>query len=254
MIAHAGANLLSDYFDFETQVDRKGTFGSSGLLLEKKMHPGEILRGGLFALLIACAIGLYFVFVTPKGTFLLWLMLIGGIFAVFYAAAPIAFKYRALGDIAVFVSFGSPMVLGSYYIQAHRFSWGPVLYALPIALLVDAILHSNNLRDIQSDRAVSIRTIPILIGEGSSKIMYYALVLGAYLLTVFLIVWAGLSVFSLLTLLSLPLAIRLVKRVRNKDKIPAEEFAMIDAATAQFHLVFGILMIVSLLLHFYLKP
>ena len=160
MTAHAGANLLSDYFDYKARVDREGTFGSSGLLVEKIMHPGQILRGACIALFIALTIGIYLVFVTPNGTFLLWLMLIGGVLGVFYTAEPIALKYRAMGDIAVFISFGSAMVLGAYYIQAHHFSWAPVLYALPIALLVDAILHSNNLG--------CARAVPTRVGCGPS--------------------------------------------------------------------------------------
>ncbi len=251
--AHAGANLLSDYYDYEARVDREGTFGSSGLLVGKIMQPRQIFWGGLVGILIALGIGLYLVFVTPNGLFLLGLIFLGGILGVFYTAHPIAFKYRALGDIAVFISFGSAMVLGAYYVQAHDFSWAPVLYALPIALLVDAILHSNNLRDIANDKAVHIKTIPILVGEKVSKWIYYGLIFGAYVLILVLIVWAGLPSLSLLTLLSLPLAIKLVKMVRDKEKMPEKEFAMIDAATAQFHLAFGMLMILSLIIHLLIK-
>ncbi len=250
MIAHAGANLLSDFFDYKTHVDRHGTFGSSGVLVEEKMKPFEILLGGWFALAIAAAIGLYLVLTTPNGSFLLWLILIGGVFAVFYTADPIAFKYRALGDLAVFVSFGPAMVLGAYFVQAHRFSWTPVLYALPIALLVDAILHSNNLRDIENDSMVKIRTVPIIIGENASKLIYYALVFGAYVLTVILIALADLPMTSFIIFLSLPLAIKLVKMVRQKDQDPIQNFAMVDAATAQLHLAFGILTIIALLAHY----
>jgi 1,4-dihydroxy-2-naphthoate octaprenyltransferase len=249
MLAHAGANLLSDYYDYKTRVDREGTFGSSGLLVEEIMKPEQIRRGGWIALFVAGAIGAYFVLLTPNGLFLLWLILIGGIFGVFYTAGPVEFKYRAFGDVAVFVSFGPAMVLGAYYVQAHHFSWGPVLYALPVGLLVDAILHSNNLRDIQNDKVVHIKTVPILIGERRAKIMYYGLVLGAYTLTAFLVVLAQFPLFTLLTLLSLPFAIKVVNMVRHKDAVPADKFAMIDAATAQLHLIFGILMIVGLIVH-----
>ncbi|MEE9420688.1 MAG: 1,4-dihydroxy-2-naphthoate octaprenyltransferase [Desulfatiglandaceae bacterium] len=249
MTAHAGANLLSDYYDYKVHVDREDTFGSSGLLVGKIMQPKQIFKGGVIVISVALGIGLYLVSVTPNGLFLLGLIFIGGILGVFYTAQPFAFKYRALGDIAVFISFGSAMVLGAYYVQVHRFSWAPVLYALPIALLVDAILHSNNLRDIESDEAVHIKTIPILIGEKASKWVYYGLIFGAYVLILILIVWAGLPMLSLLTFLSLPLAIKLVKMVRDKEKMPEKQFAMIDAATAQFHLTFGVLMIISLIIH-----
>jgi 1,4-dihydroxy-2-naphthoate octaprenyltransferase len=249
VMAHAGANLLSDYFDYKMGVDREGTFGSSGLLVEKVMRPKQILRGAWMALIMAGVIGVYLVLSTPKGMLLIWLMLLGAIFAVFYTARPIAFKYRAVGDVAVFISFGPAMVLGAYYVQAHHFSWGPVLYALPVAVLVDAILHSNNLRDMENDRKVNIRTIPIVIGETGARFMYYGLIFGAYLLTLILITWAGLSVISLLTFLSLPLAIKLAQLVHRKDRVPGSKFATIDAATAQLHMIFGVLMITSLFFH-----
>ena len=249
MVAHTGANLLSDYYDYKARVDREGTFGSSGLLVEEIMRPEQIRRGGWIALFVAGGIGAYFVVFTPNGLFLLWLILIGGAFGVFYTAGPVEFKYRALGDVAVFVSFGPAMVLGAYYVQAHHFSWGPVLYALPVGLLVDAILHSNNLRDIQNDKVVHIKTVPILIGERRAKIMYYGLVFGAYGLTLLLVGLDQFPLFTLLTLLSLPLAIKVVNMVRRKDALPPEKFAMIDAATAQLHLTFGILMILGLLVH-----
>jgi len=252
MTAHAGANLLSDYYDFKTQVDREGTFGSSGLLVSGIMSPEQVLRGGWIALVIAGAIGASLVFLTPSGAFLIGLILIGGLLGVFYTAKPFELKYHAFGDLAVFVSFGPAMVLGAYFVQAHHFSWKPVLYSIPIGFLVDAILHSNNLRDIVNDGVVKIKTVPILIGEKWAKRMYQALVLGAYLITLLLVLSGGLTALALLVFLSLPLAIKVVSMVRRKESIPTERFAMIDAATAQLHLAFGMLMVIGLILRYIL--
>ena len=254
MTAHAGANLLSDYYDFKTRVDRDGTFGSSGLLVSGIMLPEQILRGGWIALVLAGVIGAYLVLATPGGTFLIWLILIGGLLGVFYTAKPFEFKYHALGDLAVFISFGPAMVLGAYFVQAHHFSWKPVLYSIPIGLLVDAVLHSNNLRDIVNDGAVKIKTVPILVGEKWAKIMYQALVFGAYLITLLLVLASGLTAFALLVFVSLPLAIRVVNMVRHKERLPPERFAMVDAATAQVHLAFGVLMVIGLALHLFFVP
>jgi 1,4-dihydroxy-2-naphthoate octaprenyltransferase len=244
MTAHAGANLLSDYYDFKTRVDRKELSGST--LVGGIMSPNQILRGGWVALVIAGIIGAYFVFVAPNGAFLIWLILIGGLLGVFYTAKPFELKYHALGDLAVFVSFGPAMVLGAYFVQAHHFSWKPVLYSIPIGFLVDAILHSNNLRDIVNDGVVKIKTVPILIGEKWAKQMYQALVFGAYLITLLLVLFGDLTAFALLVFVSLPLAIKVVNMVRRKESVPTERFAMIDAATAQLHLVFGLLMVIGL--------
>ena len=252
MSAHAGANMLSDYYDYKQRVDREGTFGSSGLLVQKMLQPVQILRAAWLALLLAGAIGLYFVLVLPEGRTLLYLMLIGGLLNVFYTAGPIEFKYHALGDIAVFIAFGPAMVLGAYFVQAHHLSWTPVLYSLPVALLVDAILHSNNLRDIQNDLVVNIKTIPILIGEKNAQVMYDALIFGAYALVLVMILSAVMPRVALLCFLSLPMAVKLVKTVHNKNKMASEQFALIDAATAQFHSAFSLLLILSLLLHHFL--
>ncbi|MCU0594254.1 MAG: 1,4-dihydroxy-2-naphthoate octaprenyltransferase [Desulfobacterota bacterium] len=248
MTAHAGANILSDYYDFKTRVDREGTFGSSGLLVAGIMSPEQMLRGGWVALVLAGIIGAYLVFATPGGLFLVWLILLGGLLGIFYTAKPFEFKYHALGDLAVFISFGPAMVLGAYFVQAHHFSWKPVLYSIPIGFLVDAVLHSNNLRDIVNDGVVKIKTVPILIGEKWAKIMYQTLVFGAYLLTLLLVVAGGLTAFALLVFVSLPLAFKVVHMVRHKERIPAEKFAVIDAATAQVHLAFGLLMVIGLAL------
>ncbi len=250
MTAHAGANLLSDYYDFKTRVDRDGTFGSSGLLVGRIMSPDQILRGGWIALILAGITGAYLVFVTPGGTFLIWLILIGGLLGIFYTAKPFELKYHAFGDLAVFVSFGPAMVLGAYFVQAHDFSWKPVLYSIPIGFLVDAILHSNNLRDIVNDEVVKIKTVPILIGETRAKQMYRALVFGAYLITLLLVLLDDLTAFALLVFLSFPLAIKVVNMVRHKESVPPEEFAMIDAATAQLHLAFGSLMVIGLVIRY----
>lgn len=252
MTAHAGANILSDYYDFKTRVDREGTFGSSGLLVPGIMSPNQMLRGGWIALALAGIIGAYLVLATPGGAFLALLILIGGVLGIFYTAKPFEFKYHALGDLAVFIAFGPAMVLGAYFVQAHHFSWKPVLYSIPIGLLVDAILHSNNLRDIVNDRVVKIKTIPILIGENWAKIMYQALVFGAYLLTLLLVVAGGLTAFTLLVFVSLPLAVKVANMVRHKESVPVEKFALVDAATAQVHLAFGLLMVIGLALRYFL--
>ena len=252
MTAHAGANLLSDYYDFKSRVDRHGTFGSSGVLVPGIMSPEHVLRGAWMALGVAGVIGAYLVLVTPCGTFLIGLILLGGLMGIFYTAKPFEFKYHALGDLAVFISFGPAMVLGAYFVQAHQFSWKPILYSIPVGLLVDAVLHSNNLRDIASDGVVKIKTVPILIGEKWAKVMYTALVFGAYLITLLLVLSGDLTAYALLVFLSLPLAIRVVNMVRHKESVPPDRFALVDAATAQVHLAFGLLMVVGLALRYFL--
>ncbi len=97
-----------------------------------------------------------------------------------YTAAPTEFKYRALGDLTVFLAFGVGITVGSYVVQTGALSWTPAVYGVPIALLIWAILHANNLRDIETDQRAKITTMAILLGPGRSRILYVALIGLAY--------------------------------------------------------------------------
>ncbi len=247
-IAHAGSNIFSDYFDFKKRVDRTGTYGSSGVLVEGLLTPKSAFIGSLVAFIVASSIGLFFILALPHGSELIWLIALGAFMGFFYTASPFVIKYRALGDIAVFLAFGPAMALGAYFVQAGHYSLTPILYSLPIALLVDAVLHSNNLRDIKNDSVVEIKTFAMVLGEQGAKYMYYTLLIGAYVLIPILIAFANLTWISLITFISLPIAIKLIKIVRNKSQIPESEFAVIDAGTAKFHSAFSILFIAALLI------
>ena len=62
--------------------------------------------------------------------------------------------------------------------------------------------------------------MPILIGEKRARVVYHILIFGSYFSTLVLILFAGLSLFSLLTLISLPLALKLSNLVQHKGDIP----------------------------------
>ena len=78
-------------------------------------------------------------------------------------------KFRALGDLAVFLNFGILGALGAWVVQIETFSWMPVVWTVPMAMLVVAILHANNWRDTISDTERRVRTIASLLGDKGSK-------------------------------------------------------------------------------------
>src|SRR5207249_3962475 len=78
-----------------------------------------------------------------------------------YTAPPLQYKYRALGLPLVFMLMGPLMVIGSYYVVAGGFSWGAVAISVPVGLLVAAILHGNEWRDISEDARAGIATFSI---------------------------------------------------------------------------------------------
>ncbi|MCX5784766.1 MAG: prenyltransferase [Elusimicrobia bacterium] len=245
---HAGANAFSDYFDYKKGVDRPGTYGSSGVLVENLLTPKQLLLVPAAGFSIAAAAGLYLMATLPNGTALVWLVLFGAFLGFFYTTPPFVIKYHALSEIAVFLAFGPLMTLGAYFTQAGAYSWKPFFYSFPVALIVAAIVHSNNLRDIKTDSVTGIKTVAIILKDTGAKRMYYFLLAAAYTTTLLFVIFAGLTWLSLITFLSLPLAVKLIKTVKNKEAAGEKDFASIDAMTAQLHSAFSLLFIIALII------
>jgi 1,4-dihydroxy-2-naphthoate octaprenyltransferase len=167
-------------------------------------------------------------------------------------------KYHGLGDLAVFLNFGILGSLGAFYVQSSTLSWIPVIWAVPMSMLVIAIVHANNWRDIQSDKAGKIFTIAALLGDKSSLRYYGLLIYGPFILVLGLILVPFLLVphmtampFTfIITIGALPLAIKLWKKALNREH-PSQplDFIALDGATAQLNLLFGSLCTLALILH-----
>ena len=232
MLAHVGANVLNDYFDFVRGVDTRPEHGS-GVLTRGELTPGEALGFALalFAGAALCAVPLFLAAPGVVGP----LALVGLGCAVFYSAW---LKQFALGDLLIVIAFGFGLTLGAFGVQTGELLRADLfrlaLYSLPICLLVDAILHANNLRDAPDDRAARVATLATLLGQRWGWLWQYGLLFGPLILVVVGVAARWLPVWSLATFLALPL---LVKAARSGSV----------EGTAQTHLVFGALYTLSLL-------
>lgn len=244
---HSVTNLVNDYFDYKTGLDNKDNFGALNILVQGALTPAQVRNAAVVAFVLAAAIGAYFIWEAgDKADVLIYLILFGALSAYFYTAPPLSLKYRGLGDLQVILSFAVLMVFGAYYVQTKTFSWLPMLYSIPIGLLVDDILHINNLRDIPADTKANISTLAIWLGENAAKKFHYVLCFGAFLAVPLMIAFASLTWFSLLTMLALPTAIKLSKEVSAMTQPNVDP--MIVARIAQLHAQFGALMIIGFVL------
>jgi len=252
--AHAASNIVNDYFDFRAGVDRPGTLGGSGILPAGLMTPRQMLLEGFILSAIALALGIYFVTVAGRA---LWPLLAGGLLlGAGYSMAPTNFKYRGLGDLAVFLAFGIGVTVGGYAIQTQRLSWVPVAYGLPVSFLVAGILHANNMRDVRSDREAHTVTLAMQLGPRRARLVYFGMVGLAYASLLVLVATRDLVAPTLLACLSAPLALPLLRQAglgRLREASAAAEanggatLLGLDARTAQLHMVFGLLMLVGVL-------
>ena len=243
ILLHAGTNLLNDYFDVLSGVDSQEVSTAQYRphpLLEGKLEPAHVRLGTYLLYSIVIIAGLYLV--ATRGWVLLFIGMIGVFASLSYTAPPFKYKYKGLGEFSVFLMWGPLMVEGSYFVQRQVLSGGAFWVSLPFGALVALVLLVNNLRDMAHDRQKGIRTLPILIGRSNGIRLYVTLLVLAYFSVLWMSFMGPLHLWSLIVLLSLPLAYRLLKQIAKK--IPLDG----DAQTARLDTAFGALLLTSLIL------
>ncbi len=249
ILAHAATNVLNDYFDFRHGVDVAGsptTLYRRHPLVTHDFTPGFILGLSLTCYAGAAAIGLYFVL--SSGWIIFLFALIGGLTSVFYTAGPVKYKYRAMGEVAVFFMWGPLMMGASHFIQAE--SWehiaSVVLVSIPQGLWVSSVLLANNLKDINYDAKSDVKTMGTILGRRKAIRLFTSLIAIIYLITVIEVLAGIVPFWGFLTLFSLPLIVKLILRLKREKAIPPDA----DPQTAQTGMLYGILLIAAFLLSF----
>lgn len=254
-VLHSAANMLSDVFDDRRGLDR-GVTPVSGAIVRGWLTGRQVGRGAAALFLLGSASGL--LIALAVGRSLLVVGAIGVAVGLFYSVL----KARALGDLAVFLDFGLLGAAGAWIVQTGAFSWLPVVWTVPMALLVSAILHANNWRDIASDRARRVTTVAGLLGDRGSLAYYGFLIFGPFVIDAVLIALPRavggplrpMPAAFLLVALALPSALRLWARAarRAAPRRPLD-FVVLDGATAGHNLVFGLLSTAAVVLEGFLR-
>jgi 1,4-dihydroxy-2-naphthoate octaprenyltransferase len=118
-----------------------------------------------------------------------------------------------------------------------------VAAAVPIGLLIVAILVVNNLRDIAGDELAGKRTLAVLAGDRGTRIGYTAVVVAAF---VGIAAIGVVRPWALLGLLAAPLAVPPVRTVLAGGRGPALIGAL--AGTGKLTLATGVLFAAGLAL------
>lgn len=234
---HASGNMLSDVRDYKKGVDK----GLSHMpLVNGSFTTKEYMRLSLTLFVLGCAIGFYIM--SRCGWPLLYAAFYGAFFTLTYAT----FKYFALGDVVIFLSYAVIPILGTTYATISEYYYPALVLALPIGLITVAILHVNNTRDIESDRAAGIRTFAMIIGLKASVQLYAFEVLFPFVAVIATIMCGWLPWYSVIVLFALPKAWKCARVVLDSPKKGMETLVMHDAATSQLQLMFSLLLAVSL--------
>ena len=242
---HIGSNVINDYSDHRSGNDEvnqefvRPFSGGSRVIQLGLLTPLEMLTGALLFFLLSATIGFYLAW--ARGSLILVLGAIGLISGMFYTWGPFNWAKRGIGELLVGLNFGVLMTLAAYFVQTQSFSWLPVIAAIPVSLLIAAVLYINEFQDYTADKQVGKNTLVVRLGRDRAVILYVLM-----MATVYLTIGVGaaigvLPLAALLGLITLPVAVRAILYARKYhsssfDLVPA------NALTVTSHLATGLLL------------
>jgi 1,4-dihydroxy-2-naphthoate octaprenyltransferase len=239
----AGTNLWNDYFDHRSGGDEANRefvrpfSGGSRVIQLGLLSSLEVLGGAILLCLLAAGIGIYLAF--ARGPLLLAFGVVGLASGIFYSGRPFEWASRGVGEVLVGLNYGVLMTLGAYYVQAQAVEWQPVVAALPVALLITAVLYINEFQDYSADMASGKRTLVVRLGRARATMGFGVLMAAAYVSLLGGVAAGVLPAAALLGLITLPLGARAVLHARRHHSSPFD-LAPANALTAISHLGLGL--------------
>ncbi|MBX7435051.1 1,4-dihydroxy-2-naphthoate polyprenyltransferase [Mycobacterium sp. Y57] len=213
-----GVNYANDYSDGIRGTDDERA-GPLRLVGSRLAAPRSVLTAAIVSLGTGAVAGLVLAWFSAPWLIVVGVACIAG--AWLYTGGSKPYGYSGFGEVAVFVFFGLVAVLGTQYTQALRVDWVGVTLAVATGCLSSAVLVANNLRDIPTDAQSGKITLAVRLGDGRTRVLFGALLVIAFVLTLALVPanpWCAAG------LVALPLALRAAAPVRRgsggRDLIP----------------------------------
>ena len=238
VMLQVGVNYANDYSD--------GIRGTD----DARVGPARLVGGGLASarsvkiaalssFLVAAVFGLILTIVTSP-----WLLVVGAASILagwFYTGGKHPYGYLGFGELFVFVFFGLVATVGTTYVLAERITALAWQLGVAVGALACALLVTNNLRDIPTDREVGKKTLAVRLGDARTRSLFVALVVGGVLVGAGAVWQRPLAAVIAVVLL---VAIEPVRRVRAGAA--GRDLIAVLGATARVQLVFGVVATLSL--------
>jgi 1,4-dihydroxy-2-naphthoate octaprenyltransferase len=242
-LLQAGASLVNDYYDYVHGIDTSNSLGPGGLIQQGLVKPTRVLSVGFAALAIGAILGL--IVALRGGPLVVLFGLIGLLCAYFYSATKRSLSSLALGELVGFIIFGPLITLGAYMVQTGGIGRNVLIYSIPLGLLAAAIIHVNNMRDLESDAQSNKRTIAALLGVTWGRAWFLALVLAAYIIILMLGIPRGTPHLILITFWTLPSLAVVVTGIVRSDVSPG--FHLVMKELLKLETGFGLLLAIALI-------
>ena len=182
LLAHAGVNVLNDYYDALNGTDEMNTervfpyTGGSRFIQNGVLTLAQTARFGVALFAAVMLAGIWLTAVSGSG--LLVIGLTGLVIGWGYSAAPLRLNSRGAGELCVMAGFAL-IVIGTDYVQRHAFALMPIIASVSYALLVTNVLYMNQFPDRKADAAAGKRHWVVRLPPEQARWGYVMIALAA---------------------------------------------------------------------------
>ena len=249
VLIHFGLNMANDLFDDSSGADSANVTPTPFSGGSRVLQYGLVSRRTVAAATAACYLGGIAIGLSLAAARGWGLLAIGGVgvaISLAYSAPPLKLVHRGVGELVTAVGFGPVTAVGTYYVCAQRWSGEAFLASIPVALFIASVLYVNEIPDRAGDAEVGKRTLPVRWPKDRVVAGYAAVVIAAYLVIAVAGVTGATPRWTLLGLLTLPMARRVYRGLRRHYDRPYDLMPFMQANIV-LHLLTGVLLIVGYL-------
>jgi 1,4-dihydroxy-2-naphthoate phytyltransferase len=211
----AWENISNDVFDSETGIDKNKHHSLVNLTGNKQLMfwLGNLCLG--LGLLGIVAIALWQQDPTVIGIILLCCGL-----GYMYQGPPFRLGYQGLGEFLCFFAFG-PLGMGAvYYSQTQSWSMTNLAAGVILGIVTSLILFCSHFHQVEDDIAAGKRSPIVRLGTDKGAKLLVWLTASIYPLTLLFVILGNFPMWTLLSWLSLPSAIKLCRHVLTNHNQP----------------------------------
>jgi 1,4-dihydroxy-2-naphthoate polyprenyltransferase len=242
---HASVDLLNDYWDHKRGIDsvtkRTKFSGGTGVLPENLLTPRAVYIAGIIFLILGASIGAYFVAI--RGITIA--VILGfAVFAIYFYSTRIV--NAGLGELFVAIK-GAMIVLGTLYVQNAVLAPAALYVGVIVGILSATVLFINSFPDYEADKSKGRRTLVIMLGRKTASVIFPIFIIAAYALIAGGILLGFTKIYSLISFVSIPLAIKSILLLR-KEPENVEKMVPAMASAVTYSRITGFLLALSFIL------
>lgn len=243
LLLQVATNALNEYGDYRHGVDTIPSPGFAGLIVSGETSARAVLLTAVTCYAVAFVLGM--TLVLTRGILMLLLGAVAILAGILYSEGPFPISSTPFGELLVAVVMGPIEVFSANLAASGEISNLAFVFSIPVGLMIASILLTNNLRDLDNDRAHGRRTLAVLVGRKLGSFILFMLIMSTFLWSfpVFLLFPISASVF--LVWFAFPAALWGFLHLMSGRAWPKSV-----AIVSRFVMLVGALLTLSILVHF----